>query len=112
MNRQQFLATEEKDLTTARIVSAEEPPAFNRLLNTVLAGDGNSFVAIDEDAKGAAPGMTVKLPEKVRRVIDSVSEAADGVVTVKFVTEKPAPAKPVPAKPAAAPAADAEDVKA
>lgn len=95
MTRDQFLKTPEDNLVTVRIVSPDgvERP-FNRLLNTIPAADGSSFTALDEDAAGALEGMIVKLPEKVRCVIQKV-DVKDDMATVHFVIDKPAGKAPV-----------------
>lgn len=91
MNRKEFIGSEDKHVTV-RIVSPDDVARpFNRLLNTIPAADGQSLVALEEDAKGALPEMIVKMPEGVRRVIARV-DVAEGFATIQLVADKAAPA--------------------
>jgi hypothetical protein len=99
MNREQFIATPEDKLVTVRIVSGDgaEVP-FNRLLNTILATDGASFQALEQDLAGATEGMTVKLPESKRATIKSITAGSAGVSMVALQADPPPQADVADAK--------------
>ncbi len=105
MTRDEFIKSEDKHVTV-RIVSPDgvERP-FNRLLNTIPGADGNSLVALEEDAAGAIAGMIVKLPEKVRRTVGKVS-TADGFTTIDLQPDGPVAKSPKPVKQPVAPGED------
>jgi hypothetical protein len=87
MTRTEFINAEDKHITV-RIVSPEGETRLNRLLNTILSASGDSLLALAEDAKEAAAGMIVKLPEKVQRAIAKV-ETAGEFTTIHLQAEKP-----------------------